>query len=364
MNEHRATAAAIGPPAARAVPLLQAAAAMAMVGGAVTASGFLTDYPRFSAQAVRYGLAALVLVIVSRRGGRRLVRRPRGSEWWWLIASASAGLSGYNLAVLSAVDHAEPAVIGTVVACVPLVLAVAVPLVGRRRPPRRLLVGALVVVVGAMVVQGGGRTNLLGVLWSVIALAGETSFTLLALPVLGRLGAFSVAAHTAWIAAIQLAVLAAVIDGSASFVAPTQPVIFAVAYLVAASAGAFVLWFICVDRIGGELAGLTAGIIPVAAALTGLPFGRTTIAPSVIGGSLLVAIGVTLGLRPPGRPREGIGGVTDRQSVVGQAERTEGVEHDGRLTRAVDADAALVAPGLRAVDEAGGMDADRADADP
>jgi len=338
---------------------------MAMVGGAVTASGFLSDYPRFSAQAVRYALAALVLMIASRGAGRRLVLRPSGREWWWLVASATAGLSGYNLAVLSAVDHAEPAVIGTVVACVPLVLAVLVPLLGHRRPPRQLLLGALVVVGGAAVVQGGGRTDLLGGLWSIVALAGETGFTLLALPVLGRLGAFSVAAHTAWIAAVQLTVLAAVVDGSASLVAPTASVTLAVAYLVAASAGAFVLWFICVDRIGGELAGLTAGIIPVAAALTGLPFGRTTIAPSVIGGSALVATGVMLGLRPArsGGPRPGIVGIADRESIVGETEGTEGVEHDGRLAGAVDTDAALVTTGLGAVNEAGGMNADRADTD-
>lgn len=349
----------------------QAAAAMAMVGGAVTASGFLTGYPLFSAQAVRYALAALVLVLFARRGGRRrMVLRPVGREWWWLVASATAGLSGYNLAVLTAVDHAEPAVIGTVVACVPLVLAVAVPLLARKSPPLQLLIGALVVVAGAMVVQGGGRTDLLGVVWSIVALAGETGFTLLALPVLGRLGAFSIATHTAWIAAAQFVVLAAVIDGSASLAAPTTSVILAVAYLVAASAGAFVLWFLAVDRIGGDVAGLTAGIIPVAAALTGLAFERTTIAPSVIGGSVLVAVGVTLGLRPRGaraprrRPREGVVSVADRQGVVGQAERGERIEHDRGLTRAVDADGALMAARLGPVDEAGGMDADRTDADP
>ena len=34
------------------------------VGGAVTASSFLGDFPRFTAQAVRYALAALVLLVV------------------------------------------------------------------------------------------------------------------------------------------------------------------------------------------------------------------------------------------------------------------------------------------------------------
>ena len=74
--------------------MLQALAAMAMVGGAVTASGFLTGYPTFSAQAVRYTLAALLLYACTRLVGWGDLRRPIGREWWWLTASATAGLSG------------------------------------------------------------------------------------------------------------------------------------------------------------------------------------------------------------------------------------------------------------------------------
>ena len=147
---------------------------------------------------------------------------------------------------------------------------------------------------------------------------------------------------------------------------PDSSVVLAIGYLVAASAGAFVLWFLAVDRIGGDVAGLTAGIIPVAAALTGLPFDRTTIAPSVIGGSVLVALGVTLGLRPSGTrgPREGIVGVADRQRVIGEPEGRERIEHHRGLAGAVDADGALMTARLGAVDEAGGVDADRPDTDP
>jgi hypothetical protein len=43
---------------------------------------------------------------------------------------------------------------------------------------------------------------------------------------------------------------------------------------------------------------LTAGIIPIAAVLTGLAFGETTISLAVIGGALLVGAGVALGLAP------------------------------------------------------------------
>ena len=44
-------------------------------------------------------------------------------------------------------------------------------------------------------------------------LAGEVAFTLLAVPVLGRLGPWAVALHTVWLAAAMLAVLAVVVEG-------------------------------------------------------------------------------------------------------------------------------------------------------
>ncbi|MEO7398277.1 MAG: DMT family transporter [Ilumatobacteraceae bacterium] len=280
----------------RTTGMAQAGAAMAMVGGAVTASGFLTSFPLFSAQAVRYALAAILLFVVARRWFPSAIRRPAGREWWWLAASATAGLSGYNLAVLAAVEHAEPAAIGTVVACVPLVLALAVPLTQRRPPPLRLVGAALAVVIGAAIVQGGGRTDLAGLLWSLLALAGEAGFTLLAMPVLSRLGPFTIAFTTAWLAALELFMLAVVFDGSSSLAVPDAGVVLAVGYLVLASAGAFVLWFLAIERVGGALTGLAAGVIPIAAAVTGLMVGRTTIDLSVLGGTVVVASGIVVGI--------------------------------------------------------------------
>jgi drug/metabolite transporter (DMT)-like permease len=276
--------------------MLQALAAMAMVGGAVTASGFLTGYPTFSAQAVRYSAAALLLYACARLIGWGDLRRPIGREWWWLTASATAGLSGYNLAVLRAIEHAEPALVGSFVAGVPLVLALAAPIASGRRVPFGVVAAALVVVLGALIIQGGGRGDATAVGFSLAALAGEAAFTLLAVPVLGRLGALSVATHTSWIAAVQFLVLAVVLDRGDTFVRPSLAVVMAVAFLVVASSGAFVLWFLAVDSIGGAVAGLAGGIIPIVAALSGLALGLTTVDAGVALGTILVAAGVALGL--------------------------------------------------------------------
>ena len=86
--------------------MLYACVAMALVGGAVTASSYLTDAPRSGAQAVRYLAAAGVLAALHGRRPTWRVVRPAGREWWWLLAASTAGLSVYNLAIVHALDHA------------------------------------------------------------------------------------------------------------------------------------------------------------------------------------------------------------------------------------------------------------------
>ena len=126
---------------------------------------------------------------------------------------ALTGLVLFNVGVVRGTAHAEPAVIGVAVAAVPLVLALGGPLVSGARPAVGVIAGAAVVSVGAALVSGGGRTDLAGLGWAAVVLAGEVAFTLLAVPVLGRLGPWAVALHTVWLAAVMLAVLGVVVEG-------------------------------------------------------------------------------------------------------------------------------------------------------
>jgi len=73
--------------------------------------------------------------------------------------------------------------------------------------------------------------------------------------------------------------------------------VLALAYLaVVQTAIAFSLWYSAVGTLGPAVAGLFAGVMPIAAALTGVVPGLTTITPVVIGGSILVGLGIALGL--------------------------------------------------------------------
>src|SRR5580658_9464279 len=58
------------------------AGAMICVGGSVAVSGVLAGAPVFTAEALRYAMACLILVALARLTGRRLVL-PRGTEWLW-----------------------------------------------------------------------------------------------------------------------------------------------------------------------------------------------------------------------------------------------------------------------------------------
>src|SRR5579859_1679968 len=75
------------------------ATAMVCVGGSVAVSSVLAGAPVFTAEAVRYGLACLILVALAKITGRPLTR-PRGGEWLWLAGIAVTGLVLFNLALV------------------------------------------------------------------------------------------------------------------------------------------------------------------------------------------------------------------------------------------------------------------------
>lgn len=281
---------------------------MALVGSSVTVSRSLVDAPLFGVQAARYTVAALLLFGLA-RAARVRITAPRGREWLWLAGVAATGLVLFNVAVVRGVAHAEPAVIAVAMASVPVLLGVIGPLLEGRGPSRRVLLAAPVVVAGAVLVEGTGRTDAAGIGWAALALGCEAGFTLLAVPVLRRHGAWGVSLHAVWMGAAMFAVLTVCVEGPGELVSVSPRQWAAAGYLaVMVTAVAFLLWYRTVAAVGSGRAGLLTGVAPLAAAGAGAATGGGVPGPAVWLGLAVVIAGLAAGLRPergPGPPPGG-----------------------------------------------------------
>jgi drug/metabolite transporter (DMT)-like permease len=287
-----------------AKPIASGVAGMILVGGLVGVSRVLTGAPLFTAQAIRYAVAAVVLLLLA-RGLHIPIRRPRGREWLWLLALAATGLVLFNVAIVRGVASAQPATIAVAVACVPVVLGVLGPLLQRQPPRRPVLLAGAAVTAGAVLVAGAGRTDAAGAAWAGLALACEAAFTLLAVPLLDRHGAWGVSVHSVWLGAVMLAVLGVVTEGPAAAARLTAADLAAVGYLVVVTVAAFVLWYSTVAALGPAQVGLLTGIAPVSAALTGLVTGSRVPSPLMWAGIAIVLAGLAAGLFSRAQPVDG-----------------------------------------------------------
>jgi len=136
-----------------------------------------------------------------------------------------------------------------------------------------------------------------------VVLLTEAAFTLLAVPVLARLGSWVVSLHASWIAAVGLGVLGLTVEGPLAILGVRASEVAAAVHLaVVVTALAFVLWYSAVRRIGPGRAGLFTGVVPIVAAAGGVLLGGPAPSPLVWLGVAVVMAGITLGLSVPPKP--------------------------------------------------------------
>jgi drug/metabolite transporter (DMT)-like permease len=298
---------------------VSAAAAMLLVGTLAAISSVINRFPLHGGQAVRYALAAMVLFAIARAKGLGLVRLTR-REALLLLALTATGLVLFNVCVVQATRHASPALVGTVIGTVPVVLAVAGPLLARSRPSGRVLVAAAVVVMGATLTTGLGSGSPAGLLYAVGALACEACFSLLAVPLLPKLGPVRLSAYTGAVA-VPLFLVAGVLTGGGGLRMPTVAEAIALVYLgTVVSAGAFFLWYDALPRLGTDRAGLFAGVVPVGAIATTVLLGLGTPTATELAGAALVVAGLAFGLTS-GRSRVASASYAHELPATGAARR-------------------------------------------
>jgi len=276
---------------------------MIILGGSVTLTRQIVDYPAMTGQALRYAVAAALLAALARcrrLGSPGTAARPDRRDLAVLTAIAATGLAAFNLCILTAVRHADTAVVGTIVGAAPLGLALVGPLARRQPPALRLVGAAAVLVAGTALVHGAGRADLLGTVSAGGALAGEILFSVLAAMVLPRLGAVRVSAYSCALAVPMLLAGAVAAGELGRWRVPTAAEAATLAYLaVMLTVVAFVAWFTGLRWLGVERAGLYVGVLPVATLVTTAIADGVVPAPAQTLGVLVVAAGLAFGLTSP-----------------------------------------------------------------
>src|SRR5262245_58423029 len=277
---------------------------MVFVGSSFSASEALADHRLAEGQGVRYTLSAALLLAVSRG---RLPRVSAGAALR-LVALAATGLVAFNAFLFAALRSSDPAAVGVVVGTVPVVLAVAGPLLERRAVRLRVLGAAVAVAAGAAAVQwAGGSITAAGLGFALATLGCEAAFSLLAVPLLGSLSPLVVSTWACLLAVPAFAVWA-VLDGAVA--APPVDTYWAIAFLGVGTPAAFLAWYTAVACLGVERAGLFAGLMPVSALLAAAALGAGELTPVRVVGAFVVGAGVALGTARQGAaggPENGTG---------------------------------------------------------
>ncbi|MBS2552987.1 DMT family transporter [Catenulispora sp. NL8] len=279
--------------------ILQGTLAMSILGASTAVSVHLTRYPVLGGQALRYTLAAAVFAVIVRRADLPRIR-PTAREWLQLVLLSATGLVLFNVFVLAALRHTDAATLGSVVACSPLVLAVAGPLVartGKRLRPGPVVGAAVLVVAGSAMVQGFGHGSPAGIVFAVLTLVCEALFSLLAVPLLPKFGELRVSAHVTAIAVPILLVTGLATDGTGMLRVPTLAETAALLYLaLPLTVFAFLLWYRALSGLGPQRAGLLIGTVPVAACAASAALGVGTPGPAQLAGVAVVVAGIVFGL--------------------------------------------------------------------
>jgi drug/metabolite transporter (DMT)-like permease len=328
----------------------EGATAMSLLGASTAVSAHLTAYPVLGGQMVRYVLASGVLFAILRKRAAKSAQgaksaqaektvraRLKPRDWLLLVALAVTGLVLFNVLVIATLRHTDSATLGSVVACSPLLLAVAGPMVansGRTLRTRVVLAASAVVVAGSAMVQGFGHGTTLGIVLALGVLVCEVLFSLLAVPLLPLLGELRLSAYITAISVPILLVVGLATERGAFLRAPSVGEAAALLYLaLPLTVGAFLLWYRTLQGLGPQRAGLLIGCVPVAACAASVVLGVGTPGPAQLAGVAVVVAGIVGGLALGAREEPSEHSEHSEISAVAEASAVEDTHVDRTAVR-------------------------------
>ena len=235
---------------------------------------------------IRFAIAALALgaVVLVTRG--RL--RPERGEWWRLIALGAVGYAAESALFFLALGRGTAATVTLLFYTYPVIVALLSAALGFGMPG--LVVGGSLVaaVCGAAIVvstSGGLDITAAGV---GFALGSALTFSVYLIAADRTVRRTAPLPSAMWVSAGAAAALAAtsLVTGTARV--PTGRAPLTVAAMGLLTAGAFLLLFLGLRRVGAVRTSIIASLEPVAASVLALAFLGEQIRVGVLGGGLLI----------------------------------------------------------------------------
>jgi drug/metabolite transporter (DMT)-like permease len=259
---------------------------------------------------VRFGLAALVLLAISRGRLRGLTRRAV-VVGLLMGAVGYAAQAGLYFAALTRVDASEVALVFSIYPLLVMVMAV----VTRREPPtRRRAVGLVVALTGVALVLGGASTGSFDLAGSACALGSAVVYTTYIL-VGDRVAGTDPLAFATLVCcgAFGTFVVWSVLHGVPDLGFAARGWLWLVLIALVSTVGAILLFFAGLTRVGPTVASLLSIVEPVVTvASAAAVFGESLSPQQVLGGALV--LGTVLFVQWPATAR------TDARSTPRQLE--------------------------------------------
>jgi len=260
----------------------------------------LERYDPFLLAALRFVLAAPVLMLIVWHLGRSGTRRPM--PVWWRCALLGCAVAGFAFFYTLGVRYSHPVTAAALVACSPLVAGLLAWVLQRVPPTRGLLLGGLLAVLGGVLASIDWQAGTLGLRGGefliLLATTSWSWYSLTAQRWLAGYPQFSITMYSIVPAALILSLFygLALLGGLAPRMLP-RPEVQDLLMFASISFGSICIGTVCwnygVGRVGVVVASMYLNLIPVIAVLVAMGFGVRPRVGQLLGG-LLVLAGVML----------------------------------------------------------------------
>lgn len=270
----------------------------------------LAELDPLAFNAIRFPLAALVLLVVLKASGRDLAFERR--EWAPLLGLGVLGHVLYQPLFILGIDRTRAGNSSLLLAMVPVFVALLSVRLGHERLDGRAWLGVVLSFVGIGLVVGGGgdavgfgRSTLAGDLLTLAAAVTWACYTVLATPLVKRHGALAVTAVTLWIGTAGIVAIGTPalleVDWGALHPAAWAGIGYAGALGIAV---AYLLWYTSVREVGSTRTAVYSNVVPIAAIAIAWPAIGEIPTWLQLAGAAAILGGVTLARRSPERPAE------------------------------------------------------------